>query len=146
MLRRSKLLRNVSCHWVPQITFYFRPFWPIWPILAWADRPDYTYLSGLREERKKYSIGKLGYTSVSVESKTQRHLKWHGPGITSEKSTLPITSKSGRFTGIPPLGHLQYNIMDNISPMTQCNESLQSKIIGVTPSGGENNYKNFQLF
>ena len=60
-LSQSELLWNVSCSWVPQITCYFRPFWPIWPILAWADRPVYTSFSDLREKRKRYLIGKLGY-------------------------------------------------------------------------------------
>ena len=66
-LRRSELLWNVSCWWVPEITFYFRPFRPIQPILAWADWTVCASLSGLWEKRKKYSIGKLGYTSVRAE-------------------------------------------------------------------------------
>ena len=67
-LHRSELLWNVSCRWVLQIAFYFCPFWPIWPILAWADRPVCSSLIGLREERKKYSIGKLGYARVCAKS------------------------------------------------------------------------------
>ena len=66
-LRRSELLWNVSCWWVPEITFYFRPFRPIQPILAWADWTVCASLSGLWEKRKKYSIGKLGYASVRAE-------------------------------------------------------------------------------
>ena len=58
-LRRSELLWNVSCCRVPQITSYFHPFGSVWPILAWADWLVCTSLSGLREERKKYSIGKV---------------------------------------------------------------------------------------
>ena len=66
----------------------FSPFRPIWPVLAWAYRLVCTSLSGLREERKKYSIGKLGYTSVCAESGTQRQLKWHGAGEKSHKHLL----------------------------------------------------------
>ena len=34
------------------ISHFILPFWPIWPILAWADWLVYNSLSGLREERK----------------------------------------------------------------------------------------------
>ena len=42
----------------------FSPFSAQLAHLAWADRPVCTFLSSLSEERKKYSISKLGYASV----------------------------------------------------------------------------------
>ena len=65
---------NVSCCWVTQLTYYSCPFRPIWPILAWADQPVFTSLFRIREERKNYSISKLGYASLFAESGTQWQL------------------------------------------------------------------------
>ena len=78
-LRWSKL--SMKCQLSLSSTFYFHHFRPIWPILLWADRPVCTSLSSLREERKKYSIAKLGYASVRAESGIQRQLKWHRAGL-----------------------------------------------------------------
>ena len=62
----------------------FSSFWPIWTILAWADRPVRFSFSGLREKRKKYSIGKLGCARVRAESGTQGQLKGHGAVLSAE--------------------------------------------------------------
>ena len=74
-------------------SFIFCTFWPIWLVLAWADRPVCTSPSGLQEERKKYSIGKLGYASVRAECGTQRQLNWHGAGQVKGNDTLKLFPK-----------------------------------------------------
>ena len=98
-LRRMELLWNVSCRWVPQIAYYLCSFQPIWPIFAWADLLVFTSLSGLREERNKYSIAQLGYMSIRAESGTQQQLKWHRAVRTN--NITQSTTRAGIFQRFP---------------------------------------------
>ena len=82
-LRRSKLLWNVSCWWVPQITFYFLPFRPIQPILALADWLVCASLSGLREKRKKLLDRQAGLRKCACRNfqKMELNDSWSGTGL-----------------------------------------------------------------